>query len=393
MFPALNVMVLAGWLPTEWRRALRALASFARRHCRCFVRGVVAALMVVGLRLALPWPLRVLIDPWLSGQSVHSAGVLSWILLWIDPPVLIGGIFLLLLLSLGYADFAERLNFARFAIGLVEDLRAEAIRVVSQDNKLGQLTRSGDLIACLIGDTVRIKAGLKNFLVHVVTNGILFLGVIIVLASMHRTLGLIFASGALVAVILTSFSTSRIFRKSLKTRKKEGKLANRIQQASVEKLLEKHCGKVNRSSGFSKASVVRIQGLTTWWVHGIFGVAVMAALWVGGRAVSAGHLSGGDMFVLLAYALMLRAPMVRLARQGTRTGKIIASTDRLAQLLDDPSSVLPKQKAKELIRTSLEEVDNTALAVTGSLTSSQQRYPNHLGAEFGVFLTNDNNEK
>ena len=177
----------------RWVLVLRSLAPFARPHRRLFLKGILGALLVVGLRLALPWPFRLMIDPWVSGQTLQLGGALSWIPIEINPVIALGGVFFVLLLGVGYADFVERVNFARFAIGLVKDLRVRAFSGISQEDTLDQSTASGDLVARLIGDTARIKAGLQGFLVHVATNGLLFAGVIIILIWMDLALGVIFA--------------------------------------------------------------------------------------------------------------------------------------------------------------------------------------------------------
>lgn len=326
-------MIPGGPSSKRWVLVFRSLAPFARRHQQWLLKGILAAFFVVGLRLSLPWPFRLVLEPWLSGQTLQSVGALTWIPIEINPVIAMGGIFLLLMLGMGYADFAERVNFARFAIGLVKDLRAKAFRGISREGTLNQSTVSGDLVARLIGDTARMKTGLQGFLVHVATNGLLFAGVIIILIWMDLTLGLIFATAGLMAGIVAAFGASRIFRKALKHRKKEGKLAKDIERSSRGDLLKGRFAKVNRSSGLHEASLTRLQGLTTWSAHGILGVAVMASLWVGVDGVSAGRLTAGDMFVFFAYVLMIRAPMVQLTRQGGRTGKIIAAADRVVQLL------------------------------------------------------------
>jgi ABC-type multidrug transport system fused ATPase/permease subunit len=143
--------------------AFGLLWRFGARHRGWLARGGLAALCVVALRVALPWPLRMLLGPWLddSGVALTSETIVSYCLVF-------GGI----MLALGLFDFLSRLWFARFAIGTVQDLRTAAFKAA--DRETGT---PGDVISRLIGDTARIKAGMKGFLVHVATNGVLALGV------------------------------------------------------------------------------------------------------------------------------------------------------------------------------------------------------------------------
>ena len=365
----------------RWVLVLRSLAPFARSHRRLFLKGILAALLVVGFRLALPWPFRLMIDPWVSGQTLQLGGALSWIPIEINPVIALGGVFFLLLLGVGYADFVERVNFARFAIGLVKDLRVRAFSGISREDTLDQSTASGDLVARLIGDTARIKAGLQGFLVHVATNGLLFAGVIIILIWMNLALGLIFASAGLIAGIVAAFGASRIFRKALKHRKKEGKLAKAIERGSREDFLEGRFAKVNRSSELHEASLTRLQGLTTWFAHGILGVAVIASLWVGVQGVPGGRLSAGDMFVFFAYVLMLRGPMVQLTRQGGRTGKIIAAADRVVRLLSASEELRVTDLPPAPLRDRLQLV---GVKVSGSKRLARRRMIGPIDLDFPV---------
>ena len=90
---------------------------------------------------------------------------------------------------------------------------------------------------------------------------------------------------------------------------------------------------INQGSADVEAAVTRIQGLTTWAAHGIYGLAVIGALGVGLHAVGTGSMALGHLLVFVLYALTLRAPCVQLARQGARTGKILACGYRLCEVL------------------------------------------------------------
>ena len=63
----------------------------------------------------------------------------------------------------------------------------------------------------------------------------------------------------------------------------------------------------------------------------MFGLAVLAALWVGVNGVEAGRFAAGDMVVFMMYVLMMRGPIVRLARQGSQTGKVLGAGYRIIQ--------------------------------------------------------------
>ncbi len=117
-----------GRLLARARVALLGLIPHTRRHRTWLARGAIAAICVVAARLALPWPLRTVADRWVDGglgldPTFASAPSSA------EPVLAMGVVFLALLLILGFADHLERLYFARFAIGTVQDLRASALRL------------------------------------------------------------------------------------------------------------------------------------------------------------------------------------------------------------------------------------------------------------------------
>jgi ABC-type multidrug transport system fused ATPase/permease subunit len=260
--------------------------------------------------------------------------------------------FLFLVFLIGYLDYHERLFFGRFAAGMVRDLRRDAAAFVAGLAPEDRVLSSGNLSARLIGDAVRVKAGLHSFLVQVTTGGLVFLGVTGILMWMHVVLGLIFAIAGVGTAIVTVWGGIRIFKKSLMKSKKEGKISDRIYALREEKansggivldddedededdedVLTNDVAKERPTRSHPKAAVTRIQGTVTWIAHGLFGIAVLAALWVGSELVRTGQIQSGDMVVFMMYTLMIHGPIVRLARQGCRSGKILGSAYRLEQI-------------------------------------------------------------
>lgn len=339
--------------------AIRGLARFMPNHKRWFARGAFAAVVVVAARLALPWPLRAIADRWLdtgasSAEASSQGGLLGLVPAGLDPVLAMGGIFLLIILVLGLFDLIERFCFARFSIGVVRALRAKALKAaigirgeevdlaVAQLDKedgeedgeeTGRFVRSGDMVARLIGDTARVKTGLQGFLVHVATNGLVFLGVTIILFTMDIFLGAVFALAGLATAAVATLAANRMFHAALRHRSKEGELAEQIRKALKPNREARNFRKINKSSGRYEASQTRTQGMATFAAHGIFGLTVLAALWIGVNGIEAGRTSPGDIVLFMMYALLMRAPVVQLARQGARTGKILGAAYRVVQVL------------------------------------------------------------
>ncbi len=293
-------------------------------------------------RLALPWPFRGIIEGLFKASSESTDIFAGWLPDSTNAVVILGLVFFVLIFLYGLCDFLERLWFARFAIGTMRDLRLEAFRAAVINHEKYSKKKRGDLIARLIGDTARIKNGLKGFFVHFLPNLFLFLGVTIILLLMNLHLGLIFVTSFLAVGTITVFSSFRQFKKSLKHRKKEGELSNqmletfrRIDKDRNREEFNRTFEKLNKKSGLYEASLTRAEGLTTWAICVIFGLTVLLAIWIGTDAVKQDQLNMGDMVVFMMYAIMLRGPVMRLGRYGTRMGKILGTSYRVAKILPD----------------------------------------------------------
>jgi ABC-type transport system involved in cytochrome bd biosynthesis fused ATPase/permease subunit len=163
---------------------------------------------------------------------------------------------LALITGIGAADHAVRLAFARFAFRTIDDLRTAAFDAAVANR--GRSGGAGDLIARLVADAARAKAGLKSFLVHVVCNALLFVGVAFALAAMNVIVGLIMALSCAVVAAYTTCCAARIYRRTARTRSREGRLADRIQSAVDGSADSTDARSLERR--LSKASATAVQG-------------------------------------------------------------------------------------------------------------------------------------
>src|SRR2546426_4119766 len=140
-------------LPARWLRVGRLLMPFGRRHARALIVGGALALIVVSVRLTIPWLFRAFLKPFLSGTH-HGFPV--WAKPWMErlsPVLTIGSSFAVLMLILGYADYRSRLSLVGFAIAPIRDLRDSVSQAGMQHSPQGRLTRPGGFVARVIGAT------------------------------------------------------------------------------------------------------------------------------------------------------------------------------------------------------------------------------------------------
>ncbi len=340
------------------------MKPFVAKQWKLFVIGCLFALVVVGIRIAFPWPLKAILHQWVN-KSPKNPNPGAWFSN-LDPTVVNATAYFLLLVLLGWVDYWERWFFARFAINIAHDLRLKAVdsAVIAQGRDFDGVG-TGELVSRLIGDLARFKAGLKGFLVHVATNGAHLIGVIIVLFFISAKVGIVMGVAGVVIFFATLWGASATYNRAKKYRQKEGHLAESIHHATDKTSGSSAFAAGSRESGNHEAALTQIQGRTTWFTHTAFGLAVVTCLILGAADVKSGQLDPGDVVVFILYATMLRAPMIQLSRQGARTGKIMACLVRIHDIIQncpvDTDNDDPNQPAITLSQ-SLEARDLVARA-------------------------------
>ncbi|MHC5209555.1 MAG: ABC transporter transmembrane domain-containing protein [Planctomycetota bacterium] len=312
-----------------WRDVWRALVPFARRHRRAHVIGWGLTILGVAAQLALPWPLKQLLADW-SGTA-EAAGWRTAVPDMVPVGALLVATFLMLMFVAGFLDHAQRLWFTRFAIGWSRDVRAAATEAALQLPRRDRTTASGDLVARLISDVARFKAGVKIFLIYVATNLCLLLGATVLVWILSPELGSIFGGATLLACLIALWGSRRTRRLYREYRRHEGLLATGLEEVPDDE--DEELEELGRGSKRHEADEMRQQGAATWAAHGLMGLAIVLGVAVGGQQVAAGRMEPGTLMVFLAYAFLLAKPLVRLTRQATRTGRLLACGERLARLL------------------------------------------------------------
>lgn len=332
----------------RWRHLIGVLNRFGHIHRYWLFQGLGAAVGVTLLRLALPWPLQALLLPVLSGDGAPPP---AWIPTDMNSMLVAGALFALCLAAIGFVDARARFSFAVYAIGTLRDFRKEVIRTLYKRSQPRKPVRSGDVVARLIGDTARVKAGLKGFLIHVAVNGLLLLGITCVMIYIDTTIGAMFGLCILGVSLVALIGAKKIYETAAKYRRNEGRLANdivkvakfaKLEQPSkkrrkkIPKQLVAGYKKTNRSSGRKEAHITKLTGYSTWAAHSLLGLFGLAAIYYGIQALDAGTLSTGNLLLFALYVLTARTPIVQVARQGVRTGKILACLGRLEEFLEHP---------------------------------------------------------
>lgn len=320
------------WIVKKGREAVRALRVFARPYRGSFALGTFGTVIVVLMRLAIPWPLKGIIEV-VFPDTKHPDAWLQWLpsdgrIVWL------GVLYIACAAGTGIGQLIQRVNMRRFAAHTVHDMRAAAVRSLSQQPRRPGM-QTGDLIARIIGDTARIKAGISGVLVHVTQNGLLFVGVCVLMLWISPWLGLFFLVPGLI-VLLYGFRTGNaIAEVAEKQREKEGEYAEAIQEGILHGGLDPGLEDINMASTRKSVRTTVLMARAGLVEHMVLALGVAAALLLGAEQARRGTLAPGNIFLFIAYALMVHRRMIQIGRQTARSGKILANVNRVYSLITE----------------------------------------------------------
>jgi ABC-type multidrug transport system fused ATPase/permease subunit len=314
--------------------AMRTLARYGRPHVRWLALGTAGSIGVVLCRLAIPWPLRWALE--VAGGEAPSAG---GAFVGAGNPILeVAAVYLAVALALGISELVQRVNLGRFSSLLVGDLRTAAVRATASRSEAQSPEQIGDLTARVIGDSARARSDLNGILVHASTNGLLFLAVSGVMFTFSSFFGLLFLGSGMVAIAIGAKTSRSVEVTARRQRKKEGRYAGAL-RAGLEGTGFDDLSGLNQSSGQKQMLGTRLITQSSMLVHAVLGASVCIGLVYGANAVQAGTMAAGELFLFVAYALTVHRRLVQVGRQAARTGKLVASTNRLQSLLGTRAKV------------------------------------------------------
>jgi ABC-type multidrug transport system fused ATPase/permease subunit len=304
--------------------ALRLLLQASRPHRRALLVGSLATVGVVAMRLALPWPLRGVLENVFPGQAGTPGPLASPF--GMDPIITFCLLYLVFSIGVGSFEWVQRLWMARLASRTAHELRSIAVARVRSDAPRSA-TDNADLITRVVGDVARIRADLKGILIHLGQNGLLLLAITVLFLVLAPKLGMLFLVGGLLAVMIGYVTVEEVAETTSRHRRKESKYAAAIQDDPDE------VEAISRSSTKKDVRTTRIIGRATWLVHAAVAATIALALWIGVQDVRTGLLAPGELFLFIAYAITIQRRAVMIGRQVARGGKLLANTDRLAKMI------------------------------------------------------------
>lgn len=335
------------WTTKKSRQALRTILFFGRPYRSSLIRGGLATIGVVFFRLAMPWPLRGVIElvlPYTTGDM----RLISYLPDWGNPIVWLGVSFVLIAFGIGLSELRQRIFMKTYSSYTVRDMRSAALRSVVRAKSRDTRQAAGDLIARIVGDSARTKAELSSFLIHATQNGLLFLGVSFVVFFLSPELGYFYLLSGIAATWISYRFFFKVAATASQQRKREGKYAVMIQKSLESGDVDTRTEDANVISTEKDLQITRLIGKSTLLVNVVLAVLTAVALWIAVGDVKSGGLKPGELFLFIAYILTVHRRLVQLGRQLARGGKMLANVRRIGVLINPPREVSAVRTIKQI---------------------------------------------
>ncbi len=325
-------------------RYLRRTAGFLKPYKARVAAAVVALLVTVGTGLAIGQGLKVLID---SGFAAGDAAALDRALL-----------FLLSLAVIMAAGTFARFYFVSW-VGerVVADLRQAVFdRILSLHTGFFEVTRTGEVLSRLTTDTTLLQTVIGSSASVALRNGLNLIGGLIMLfVTDPKLTGMVLLVVPLVVAPIMIFGrrVRRLSRASQDRVADVGAFAEesinamRTVQAFTHEGVDqwRFAGEVENA--FTVAiSRILMRGFLTSIVILLVFASIGFILWVGGRDLQAGEITGGELTAFIFYATMVAFSVGVISEVYGELQRAAGATERLIELLEaEPEIVAPANPA------------------------------------------------
>ena len=344
--------------PGVFRRQFRGLIdavgtihrfrSDLRPHWRGLLLAFAAALGYTSMRLAEPWPLKIILDnvlvgrplvtPWASVNNLLGNDPTRWLLAAVSTLILIA-------IFRGIFYYTQRVQTSRVGQAVVMRIRARLFAHL-QRLSLGFHTdaKTGDLLTRLTGDINNLRELLVASLLSLTSEVVIVVGFVTAMMLMNwRLAGLAIITMPAIFVLVTIYS-GRIRAATRKQRRREGELASRLHETLTgitivqlftgERHEEARLRSLNRRSQRSGMRAARAEARLNQGVELALAIGLALTLWFGANEVLAGRLTLGELIVFMTYMQSTYRPLRRISRVAERASKASSCVERITDVLD-----------------------------------------------------------
>lgn len=322
-------------------RPLLQLLGFARPYAGRWLIAALALTIGAGGVLAFGSVIQTVVD---SGLSTGSMAALNQALYWFLAVVSITAI----------AIFVRSYLLNWLGERIVADIRKQVFNhVLNLDIAFFETTRVGEIISRLNSDTALLQMVVGSTLAMALRTGLLIIGggVMLLLTSPALTSLVVLAIPLVVGPTwLLGHRVRRLSRASQDRVADLGSFVDevihgiRTVQAFCHEPLDRRHYAAQVETAFSTAlrrslASAALSSLAIFITAGAVGLA----LWVGGREVLAGRLSGGELSAFLFYAIVVAGAVGSFSELAGQLLRGAGAAERLLELLRTPVQVKPPE--------------------------------------------------
>ena len=325
------------WLPVS---SLRLLLPYLRPYRGRTLGATVALLVAAGLVLTLGQGLRRLID---QGFGPGSTAHLDHAALTMFGVVA----------ALACATFTRFYLVSWLGERVAADLRRDAFdRVISLSAAFFETARIGDILTRLTADISVLQALIGSAISQWLRNMILLIGAFtMLLVTSVKLAGIVVLVVPLVVVPLVLFGRreKRLSRAAQDRVADLGAYAEETISAlrTVQAFTHEPVDRTRFSAAVERSVAAALRRVRTRATQILIVIllgfgAIVFSLWVGGRDVIAGRMSGGDLSAFVFYAVLLATSGAQISELWGEVQRAGGAADRLRELLDErPSITVP----------------------------------------------------
>lgn len=330
----------------DYRRGFSLLRTFHGGR-RPFVIGTVLLLVEAGAAVIEPIPIAYLID-YLQGNAaaLRQLGfpAFGWSERTETVALLIAGIILLAAIN-SAADSLAEVCLARGGRVLGYNVR---VALYSQLQRLSlayhDRRRTGDVLTRVTGDVLVVEEFVVKSLSNLIGSFLVLVGTVGVLLWREWTVALIAVIVIPTLALVSDFFSRRIKAVSTTQRAREGELASTTQEMLTSIRLVQSYGRgsvdLQRFSEQTDKSmraavgVAVVQARFSFVVALLEAVAISAIVWIGVLLVDRSAMSVGTLVFFVLVAQNMFKPSRKIVSEWYKVGKVLASVDRIVDLLD-----------------------------------------------------------
>jgi len=331
--------------PDGWRALDRTFRADVMAHARLFAGAYAARTVAVVAVVLAPWPLKILIDHVLAGQTPRAVGPLP---LPGSPiavaALLTAGFFGIALVGLAMNAVEKNLS-ALLRERMTFDLRDRVLaHLLTLPPTLRTKHRSGELVLRLIDDTDLFVRVITKTAPQVFQHALTLTGTLAMMLWVDPRIALAGCVWLPVVVFVLRRDARRLWSASREKRAREGEVCGLaqevvrgmavIQASGNESATRRRFRDINQrrvTAGRHETAVAVSLERTLQAVQ----AAAMAVTMLGGAwLVLRAQLTIGDLALLTAYVVQLFKPVEKLNDLAETTGRGVAGGERLLRVLD-----------------------------------------------------------